>query len=147
MKSKIIEIRKCLDAELYQTALALALTLPDVCGQIEYPSLSSVGKRYEKWVETYIDKDEMGNNLEYWKTIPVDESVTGGERFPVFTAKNLYELRCSFLHSGNEEISSDFLDEFILVKPDSYLLKDVDGSTTSTYLIAIQSINKTRHTS
>ena len=36
---KINAIRVALEKECYLPALALALTLPDICGQIEYPEL------------------------------------------------------------------------------------------------------------
>ena len=37
MIDKIVAIRKAIECECYLPALALALTLPDICGQIEYP--------------------------------------------------------------------------------------------------------------
>lgn len=125
MKKRIREIYKCLDARLYEAALALSLTLPDICGQVEYPDLG-VAARYKKWVDNYIDKIKMGCNCEGWKNSGIDESVTAGERYPVFTSTNLYKLRCSFLHSGNDDIESDFM-EFELVQPGSSKLVDYDG--------------------
>ena len=63
MKKRIREIYKCLDARLYEAALALSLTLPDICGQIEYPDLG-VAARYKKWVNNYIDKiNEDSKNI------------------------------------------------------------------------------------
>lgn len=43
MKEKVLQIRKALEAEIYLPALALALTLPDICGQIEYPKIIQSG--------------------------------------------------------------------------------------------------------
>ncbi len=37
----IDEIEKALNHDLYFAALNLALTLPDICGKAEYPSLRS----------------------------------------------------------------------------------------------------------
>ena len=36
--ARIDEIEKSLENECYIAALALALTLPDICGKAEYPS-------------------------------------------------------------------------------------------------------------
>ena len=44
------EIRSAISNHLYYPALALALTLPDVCGNVEYPE-SSVFDRYTKWYD------------------------------------------------------------------------------------------------
>lgn len=41
MKEKILQIQKALNAEAYFPALALTLTLPDICGQVEYPTENS----------------------------------------------------------------------------------------------------------
>lgn len=42
----IDEIEKALNHDLYFAALNLALTLPDICGKAEYPSLRSTRERY-----------------------------------------------------------------------------------------------------
>ena len=43
---KIAEIRTALDASLFNCALAVSLTFPDVCGEIEFPQEASAAKRY-----------------------------------------------------------------------------------------------------
>ena len=43
------EIRMALSHELYLSALALALTLPDTCGKAEYPNEDYNGVRYKNW--------------------------------------------------------------------------------------------------
>lgn len=35
-------------------ALALALTLPDICSQIEYPNETNVGYRYREWYNHHV---------------------------------------------------------------------------------------------
>ena len=37
MDNIISEVRRCLDSGYYRAALALALTIPDICGLVEYP--------------------------------------------------------------------------------------------------------------
>lgn len=48
------EIRMALSHELYLSALALALTLPDTCGRAEYPNEKRNGIRYKNWCSQYV---------------------------------------------------------------------------------------------
>lgn len=57
MEKRIQEARKCLDNGLYEAALALALTLPDICGQVEYSAIKKVGERYTKWIDNFMDSN------------------------------------------------------------------------------------------
>ena len=45
------EIKKSIDNECFIAALALALTLPDICGKAEYPD-DSIAGRYIRWYNT-----------------------------------------------------------------------------------------------
>jgi hypothetical protein len=55
MIEKIIkDIDVSLENGAYLGALALALTLPDICGKAKYPSLN-VGERYKKWYNEHVD--------------------------------------------------------------------------------------------
>ncbi len=93
MLQRIQEIRNCLNHKCYEGALALALTLPDICGQIAYPD-DKVGKRYEKWFEDYIPAD-------YFSTPVPDFEVR------TFDGEMCYQLRCHFFHSGSIDIAID----------------------------------------
>lgn len=90
MVEKISDVKKANAAGAYQAGLALALSFPDICGQVEYPSCTQVGKRYVDWCNNYLDFSETS-----W----------GGD----FAANDLcgdmiYALRCAFLHSGNDDV-------------------------------------------
>lgn len=107
MIEKINSIRKAIECECYLPALALALTLPDICGQIEYPNLVNkkgnriVGEQYIAWFDEWVSHyyaDSMGRTSDCQQ---VNNSY--------FTGKMCYDLRCSFLHSGNSGIK-DFGD-------------------------------------
>ena len=50
---RINEIEFALKNKMYQSALALTLTLPDICGQVEMPS-AKVKARYELWFNQYV---------------------------------------------------------------------------------------------
>lgn len=102
MLEKIDAIREALKKECYLPALALALTLPDICGQIEYPELVNrngnrlVGQQYKKWFREwvghyYADHTGFEQNGKYPKN-------------PYFTDEMCYQLRCAYLHSGNSDI-------------------------------------------
>lgn len=90
MKNKIKEIRIALDSGAYLPALALSLTLPDICGQIEYPKYKA-GKRYIDWYNKYVKP------LHFIKDNDMPHSQ--------FDGKMCYALRCAFLHSGNFELN------------------------------------------
>ena len=53
----IKDIKGALNNNLYFSALALTLTLPDICGQMMYPDLYSKA-RYQKWYYIYIGQYE-----------------------------------------------------------------------------------------
>ncbi len=102
MMQNINEIYECLENKLYLPALALALTLPDICGQIEYPEYISnsgyrkVSKQYEAWCRNWLEvyfSDYTGYNQNSKQA-----------NNPYFTADMCYQLRCSFLHSGNIDV-------------------------------------------
>ncbi|MDD6204273.1 MAG: hypothetical protein PUC05_04715 [Firmicutes bacterium] len=94
--NKIIEIKKALSAELYNCALALSLTLPDVCGKIEFPNEALPGNRYKKWFSSYATT--------YFTTkatsLPSEEIV----EYAWLSAEECWALRCAFLHAGNFDV-------------------------------------------
>lgn len=106
--SRIQEIKKCLELDCYYAALSLSLTLPDICGRAEYPE-ESVTKRYTQWYNQYIGKFERPQS-------PYSEDM------PYLSGEVLYNLRNSFLHTGNPNIEKEKvkeelcrIDEFNLV--------------------------------
>lgn len=52
----IVETRQALDAKLFRVALQSALTLPDICGSVEYPELKdNIAERYIRWCEAHLE--------------------------------------------------------------------------------------------
>lgn len=86
------EIKQSVDNKCFVAALALALTLPDICGRIEYPN-DTVAGRYIKWYNTYIGKYERPSNA-YESDMPY----TSGEL--------IFNLRNSLLHQGIPDIDA-----------------------------------------
>lgn len=80
-------IIRSLENECYYAALALTLTLPDICGMTEYPN-KDVSERYIKWCNNYIFPDTE-------------------ERQCDLSGEAIYNLRNTFLHQGNLNILSE----------------------------------------
>lgn len=90
----IKEIDSCLKNELYMSALTTVLTLPDICGKVEFPKLRN-GKRYLQWLDKYVCADE----------------------FNLIKSDEIYKLRNSMLHQGTPTIKKkgENIDEFELI--------------------------------
>ena len=106
------EIATCLKNRCYFAALALSLTLPDICGAAEYPDEASVTKRYINWYDKYIGDNER------------KERDTGDSSY--LSGEVIYNLRNTFLHQGNPTINKDKVkakenrfDRFILILGDA----------------------------
>ena len=97
----IEEIRHALKLDLYYCALALSLTLPDICAHVEYPNEESNRARYIKWLETYAEPYFTVDS-----EILVDNTTMEYNWFP---KDQCYALRCAFLHAGNFELEKTSL--------------------------------------
>ncbi len=93
------DLEKAVKGKAYFSALALALTLPDICGKIEYHNLDDRGK-YIKWFDEWI--------YQYLK-IPTSK-VDAFEKYDElakFDGEVCYALRCAYLHAGNFELNGN----------------------------------------
>lgn len=108
-------------------ALALALTMPDICGRISYPHLAKNSEeRYVLWFDTYLAEKYQGGFIQ--------EQILAGA--------NMYALRCAFLHQGEFDITDQkarqALERFHLTTPYTGLMHnnrsmtiDADGNITN----------------
>ena len=89
----ISEVRMALSHELYLSALALALTLPDTCGKADYPDEKHNGVRYKNWCSQYVITDRCDSPY--------------GCDMPYLNEEIIYSLRNSLLHQStpNVEVS------------------------------------------
>ncbi|MFZ1978349.1 MAG: hypothetical protein WAV76_10380 [Bacteroidota bacterium] len=98
-----------IESKNYYAALFIILTLPDICGEIQFPKKSSE-KRYIGWFNQYMKDIYIG--------IPP-------RRIPFLTGEDLYSFRCSLLHEGSEDISNQrarhILHDFIIVENGPHL--------------------------
>ncbi len=104
----ISSIREAVVKECWIPALATALTLPDIMGQIEFPEMvvekgkrkgqRLAGKQYKAW---------FAKHVEHWFANEQGWDEDGKPINPYFSADMCYRLRCSMLHQGNDDIEHD----------------------------------------
>lgn len=93
MLNRIIhEIDQSISNECYFAALALALTIPDICGKAEYPDKSTTA-RYIQWYNKYVGKYEKPESLD-------------AQDMPYMSGEIVFNLRNSLLHQGNPNIEA-----------------------------------------
>lgn len=114
------DIRNSLKNKCYFSALSLALTLPDICGMVEYPD-ATVGGRYMDWYDKYIGEYMYQNNKKW-----------GIDNHPYISGEIIYSLRNTFLHQGSPNINaekmkkqSNKLDQFILILGDGTVIQAI----------------------
>lgn len=85
MQHLIDATRQAVKNENWHAALALALTMPDICARIQYPELKNRSEqRYVQWFDKYLAANYIGGLL------PT----------PFMQGGDLYALRCAYLHQG-----------------------------------------------
>ena len=92
MKEKIKDIRNALDNGCFLSALALALTLPDICGRVKFRG--EKGKKvYIYWFDEFVSP--------YYQS---DDKYADVYKGTEFNGTVCYSLRCAYLHSGNADL-------------------------------------------
>jgi hypothetical protein len=105
MQEFIDAVRKSVAAEHWHAALALALTLPDICGALDDPTARSQ-VRFRKWWEE-------------WAQPSFTSNIGADSVSHVFLGSgDAYAFRCAYLHAGSDSIdgerASDRLKSFML---------------------------------
>ena len=93
----IEDVERAIDHECYFSALALALTFPDICGEAAYPKLKgdrNVGTRYKKWCQEFV----YGIHRVHSENDPLSGDM------PYLNEEMLYSLRNAFLHQGTPNV-------------------------------------------
>jgi hypothetical protein len=126
----IKDVEKAMKCKCYLAGLALALTIPDICGQIEYKnSKFKPNQKYVKWFDKYIGQYER------------DDSYVKGE--PYLCGYVCYQLRCNIFHFGCDDVkihpSKDYpnavcLDNFGLTVREDYENGVSDGGTAGFFI-------------
>lgn len=94
----IEECEKCMENECFIAALALALTIPDICGKAEYPAEKKNKNRYINWYDQNIGEIEK-------------PAVPYGIEPPYSSGELVYSLRNSMLHQGTLNIDQSKITE------------------------------------
>lgn len=89
MERFISSIVKSIETENWYAAISMALIIPDICGWLEAPNMTSQ-KRYEKWFNEYL--------LDTYK------SDFHGPDFTFLSGNDCYALRCALLHEGTDDV-------------------------------------------
>ncbi len=98
-------VRECedaFDAGLLLAALTLVVTIPDVCANID-------GTDYRRWCERYLGLVNDGKKMAAERKADkrseeVEKGFEAIEGRGVFTASDLYQLRCAVVHAGSSVI-------------------------------------------
>jgi hypothetical protein len=77
METILAEIQRALNAKLYYLAVALSLTLPDICAALEAANGDTSGSKYKNWYNRYL-----------------------ASTYRNITAEDCWSLRCGVLHQG-----------------------------------------------
>ena len=104
---RVQEIEKALKKKMYQSALALALTLPDICGGIMCPN-ADTGFRYKAWFNKSVTAMYQPKCLP--KVCDSTKRIINGEI--------IYKLRCAYLHSGEDRASNGEIKKQLCGKED-----------------------------
>ena len=77
METILGEIERALAARLYYLAVAMALTVPDICAALESPNGETTGAQYKAWYNANLT-----------------------DQYPNITGADCWSLRCGVLHQG-----------------------------------------------
>lgn len=108
LREALASVHQALSEQNWLAALALVLTLPDICGKVAYPRVSGSQARYVAW-------------FDQWLARPFGCAGRPDPDDPALCGADMYALRCAFLHEGRDDISAqrarDLLGRFVFVAP------------------------------
>ncbi|KAF1299348.1 hypothetical protein BAU15_01500 [Enterococcus sp. JM4C] len=103
LKEIINIVKDAVSKEAYSAAFFCALSLPDICSQIEYKRKQGEKKYYIKWYDEFIFKYEVPNyDDDKWDNMRNIDKLDG---------EFIYLLRCKLFHEG--ELYHKELDKLI----------------------------------
>lgn len=103
------DIKRALDAGAFRSALALTLTIPDICSKAEGIEGDKKYPSYAKWFDENVGM-LYRNKWEDEYEVPATKKY----KYPVFDGMACYRLRNSFLHTWSGDLSGSPIDEFEL---------------------------------
>lgn len=113
LKEILMMIKDAMNKEAYAAAFFCALSIPDICSQIEYKKNQGKKKYYIKWYNESVFRYEVpGYDDEKWDDMRNINKLDG---------EFIYLLRCKLFHEG--ELYHNELDELLRNK----FQRDYDG--------------------
>lgn len=115
----INEVEKAIEAKFYLAALHMALSIPDMLGQIAYPELDKVNDWYIKWF------DENVRNITFGYLYS-ENLLRINYDCPKMCGEVCYALRCKLFHEGVNDIKDKTkarINEFVLSFTDEDFVK------------------------
>ncbi len=106
MENFVEALEISLTSKNWYSVLFISLTLPDICGKVDYPDVGSK-QRTINWFKKYVEPSY---------------TIKSHESDKVFlSGADFYALRCALLHEGQDDISNqrarEVLDNFKFVQP------------------------------
>lgn len=86
--------RGAAEVDNWFAALPIVLTLPDVCGAVDDPGPGKSKSRYMGWWDRYMA----------WRYVVRPDPDENWEPFTYLAGRDAYALRCSYLHSGTDDV-------------------------------------------
>ena len=114
MNRFIDAIKNCLENKNWYGALFIALAMPDICGNLIYPTLNP-RERYMRWFNTYIAhfyKANVGADLSSFK-MPIPDFIPNRISAIFLNSSDCYALRCALLHAGTDDITGQSVSEVL----------------------------------
>lgn len=88
--------RRAAAADIWFAAIALALTLPDVCASVDQPGKGKSKARFVAWWDQYMTH----------RYVVRPDSDESWEPFSYIPGDVAFALRCSYLHAGSDRIGT-----------------------------------------
>ncbi|MDV2986986.1 UNVERIFIED_CONTAM: hypothetical protein Q9R58_22005 [Methylobacteriaceae bacterium AG10] len=142
MERFIRSIEQSLATSNWYSALALALTLPDMCAFAEKGSKVS-GNDYAKWFDRWVAPKYVSDQRVAMSMLKDLDQKSDGKQgilasikevfgdkiddgfIPFLSGKDCYALRCAYLHNASDDISDqtkqDVLHKFCFFYPDGFI--------------------------
>ena len=140
MKHLTESIKQSLENGNWYSAIAIALTIPDICAKINDGTKSN-GKKYAQWFDTYVGDNYKTNysqsQLEMVREYSTEQDYQNMLKGTKLSGNDCYALRCAYLHEGTGEITTqrarEILDEIKFVEPNHRM--NMHGSIINNKLV------------
>ena len=139
MDHLISSINRSIKDKNWYGALAISLSIPDICSKIN-DGTKTTGKKYASWFNEYVGIHYQSNYPEPLLQKVLEYSTKEDYlnlKKPRLTGNDCYALRCAYLHEGIGEISTqrarEVLDEILFVEPSNEM--ELHGSIVNNKLI------------